>query len=268
MRICLFSQSLYALPLGEAIDATAAAGYSAIELACCKPHFDLERETDPQEDVARWIREAGLDVAALSLVNNLTERERLEEEIARAERYIALAPQFGTRVVKMTPGSPGSADATDGHWRALAEAVERLAPIARRVGVQLAFETHIRQLTDTLAGSLRLLEMAPADVVGLTVDFSNLRFAGEDLAAAIPALAPRMFHAHVKNGTIGDDGSWRFGPLDEGLTDYGLVLPILRQIGYGGYLSVECLGPDAREDPVGTARRDLAILQRYLDESD
>ena len=266
LRICLFSQSLYALGLGEAIAAAAAAGYSAIELACCRPHFDLEGGADSPEDVARWIRAAGLEVAALSLVNNLTERGDLEEEIARAERYISLAGVFGTKMVKMTPGAPGFDDAADEHWHVLAEAIERLAVVARRVGVRLAFETHMRQVTDTLAGSLRLLEAAPADVVGLTVDFSNLRFAGEDLAAAIPALAPRMFHAHVKNGTIGDDGGWRFGRLDQGLTDYSRVVPLLRQIGYDGYLSVECLGPDAREDPVGTARRDLAILRRYLND--
>ena len=40
----------------------------------------------------------------------------------------------------------------------------------------------MRQLTDSLASSARLLALAPADVVGLTVDYSNLAFAGEDLA--------------------------------------------------------------------------------------
>jgi aryl-alcohol dehydrogenase-like predicted oxidoreductase len=43
MTISLFSQSLFALDLERAIDTTAKSGYDAIELACCKPHFDLER---------------------------------------------------------------------------------------------------------------------------------------------------------------------------------------------------------------------------------
>ena len=99
-------------------------------------------------------------------------------------------------------------------------------------------------------------------MVGLTVDFSNLRFAGERLAEVIPAVAARTFHAHVKNGRIRPGGSWHFGPLDEGLTDYAEVLALLRQVGYDGYLSIECLGADARRDPPRTVRRDLDILKR------
>jgi len=122
----------------------------------------------------------------------------------------------------------------------------------------------MRQLTDTLASTRRFLDMVPADVVGLTVDFSNLAFAGEDVPAATAALAPQIFHTHVKNGWIDADGGWHFQPLDQGLTDYVQVLSALRDIGFGGYLSIECLGPDARERPVETARRDREILMNHL----
>jgi len=37
------------------------------------------------------------------------------------------------------------------------------------------------------------------------------------------------------------------------------------EIGYDGYLPVECLGPDAQAQPADTARRDLTILKRYLE---
>lgn len=42
MRIALFSQSLFPLPCLEAIEATGRIGFAAIELACTRPHFDLE----------------------------------------------------------------------------------------------------------------------------------------------------------------------------------------------------------------------------------
>ena len=41
MNVSLFSQSLFALPLYDAISATAMAGFHAIELACTAPHFEL-----------------------------------------------------------------------------------------------------------------------------------------------------------------------------------------------------------------------------------
>lgn len=266
MEISLFSQSLFALGLDEAIATTARIGFPAIELACKAPHLDRETARRDAERVAQSVRDAGLAVSALSLFNSFTDAGSLEREIAEAADYIEVAPLFGARIVKLTPGPPASADATEQHWALLAEALKALAPLARETGVRLAVETHMRQLTDTLASSLRFLELAPPDVAGLTVDFSNLAFAGEDVCGAVRALAPRMVHAHVKNGTLDAEGGWHFHPLDQGLTDYTEVLPLLAELGYGGTLSIECLGDDARRQPAETAGRDLAILRRWLDE--
>ncbi len=264
MHISLFSQSLFALPLEEAIDATASIGYDAIELACCPPHFDLERARRDPQAVAKRITEAGLQVSALSGFNQFTDPQTLEEQLAAAETFIRLAPLFGTPIVKLTPGQPGSAQATDGHWRCLATALERLVPLARQVGVRLAFETHMRQLTDTLASSQRFLTLAPADVVGLTVDYSNMAFAHEDMTHVVADLLPRTFNVHLKNGYVAEDGSWVFGPLDMGWTDYHLVFPTLLGGGYHGSLTIECLGRSAQEQPIETARRDLTILRHFL----
>jgi len=266
VKVSLFSQSLFALGLDEAIAATAAAGFDAIELACRAPHLDVHTARVSSEAIADQIRGAGLAVSALSLFSSFTRADALDGQIEEAMTFIRLAPAFGAKLVKLTPGPPASAEASGEHWDRLGAAVEALAVVARETGVRLAFETHMRQLTDTLASSLRFIERAPADVVGLTVDVSNLAFAGEDLTEAVPALAGRMLHAHAKNGTVDADGGWHFGPLDEGLTDYRQVLPLLTELGYEGYLSIECLGEDAQRKPVETARRDLAILKRLLAE--
>ena len=264
MNISLFSQSLFALPLMEAIETTAEIGFPAIELACTKPHLDLHTAREDPRSVAERIHDAGLKVSALSLFSNFTDRACLNDQIEEAETYIRVAPLFRTEVLKLTPGPPGSADATEEHWGCLRDALDRLVPLAEEVGVQLAFETHMRQLTDTLAGSKRFLRMATSDLVGLTVDFSNLTFAGEKMPEAISALGSRMYNTHVKNGTIGEDGSWHFHALDTGLTDYSEVLSLLREISYTGYLTIECLGPDTREKPFETAKRDLDILRQYI----
>ena len=143
----------------------------------------------------------------------------------------------------------------------------QLVPAAEVVGVRLAFETYVRQLTDILAGTQQLLELAKSSVVGLTVDFSNLSSAGENLHEAIPALARRMYNTHLKNGVVGEDGGWQFKSLDDGLTNYSEVFPLLRDIDYNGYLAIECLSPAAKQDPSGTARKDLDILRRYLQQA-
>ena len=266
-RISLFSQSLFTLSLDAAIDATAELGFPAIELACREPHFGIDNARTNATTVARRVRDAGLDVSALSLFNSFTDEAALDRQVDEAAIFIRLAPLFGSQVVKLTPGPPGSDEATGRHWGLLGDAMGRLVAVAEDVGVRLAFETHMRQLTDTLAGTLRLLDIAPSETVGVTVDFSNFRFAGEDLREAIPAVGRRMLNAHVKNDVLGPDGAWVFGRLDTGLTDYGEVLFLLREAQYSGYLAIECLGPDATERPIDTARRDLAILRELIDES-
>ena len=294
MKTSLFSQSLFALTLTEAIETTARIGFPAIELACSKPHFDMETALQNANGVAQHVRKAGLKVSALSLFNNFTDRARLADQVEAAKVYTRLAPLFNTDVIKMTPGPPGSAEATEEHWRCLGIALEQLVPVAEEVGVRLAFETHMRQLTDTLAGAKRLLEMAKTDVehaaslfkdvehaaslfkdvehaaslfkvVGLTVDFSNLSFAGEDMRKAVSVLAEHTYNTHLKNGLVTEDGDWQFNALDDGLTDYLTVISLLRDVDYKGYFTIECLGPDARERPAETAKRDLIILRRYLE---
>ena len=76
MKIALFSQSLFALPLAEAIEGTARIGFPAIELACTAPHFDLDTARREPERVAGLIRDCGLEVAALSLFDNFTDGKR------------------------------------------------------------------------------------------------------------------------------------------------------------------------------------------------
>ena len=267
MKISLFSQSLFALPLAEAVKTTAQTGFPAIELACAKPHLDYETALASATEVAGQIRDAGLAVSALSLFNKFTEPADLKEQLKQAQTFIALAPLFATRIVKMTPGPPASAAAGEKHWRCLADALRELAPMARAAGVKLAFETHMRQLTDTLRSSERFLAMAPPDCMGLTVDFSNLSFAGETMPQVVSRLQSRTYHTHIKNGHIDAQGNWHFEPLDTGLTNYAELLPLLRDAGYEGYLSLECLGPEAQQFPARTAQRDLAILNRYLEKN-
>lgn len=268
MTPSLCSQSLFALSLNAAISATAEIGFPAIELACTAPHLDLMLAHEAPEAVAERIQCAGLRVSALSLFNNFTDPATSDQHIDAAKTFIRLAPLFKTNVVKMTPGPPGSAEAAEAHWRGLGKALGELASEAHNTGVRLAFETHMKQLTDTLSSSRRFLDMAPPDVVGLTVDFSNLAFAGEDLSEAVAVLGKRIVNVHLKNGHVDQAGGWHFQALDDGMTDYGRVLPLLRDAGYDGFLAIECLGPEAQTTPVETARRDLTILERLLDAMD
>lgn len=263
-KISLFSQSLFSLNLDEAIKTTARIGCPAIELACFGPHFNIATARKEAERIAALIRQTGLTVSALSLLNKFTDPACLEDEIQAAATYISLAALFETKLLKMTPGVPASAQATDAHWNSLKEALKHLMPLAEKFGVRLAFETHMRQLTDTLASSKRLLEMADSDRIGLTVDFLNMAFAGEKMSCVMDAFRGRMYNTHLKNGYIDKAGGWHFQALNEGAIDNQEILRMLHDAEYDGYLTVECLEPEAQDKPVETAIRDLKIIKHYL----
>lgn len=267
-RISLFSQSLFALPLRDTIEAVPETGASAVELACAAPHLDRATAEREGGTVAERCVQLGVEVSALSLFTHFTDPALRDAHLKDALYFIGLAPSFGTKVVKITPGPPGSEEAGEEHWTRLKDTLPRVLDAAGEAEVVLAFETHMRQLTDTLAGTQRLLDMTDSAALGVTLDFSNLVFAGEDIVAAIRAMGPRIVNAHVKNGYIDEAGGWHFGPLDEGWTNYPDVFAALDEIGYSGYLTVECLGPDAQRAPRETAARDIAILKRMLEEHD
>lgn len=268
MTASLFSETLAALPVDEAVAAAARLGYPAIELLCAPPHLDHERACRDAASVAARIRDAGLAVSVLSLHNSFTEPALVAEQLGIVRTFAELAPAFGTAVLQLDPGRPAAPDAGPAQWQCLARALRELAAMADDAGVRLAFHTTMRQITSTVAGAERLLDLAAAECIGVSADFCNLRINGDDPKHVIDRLGGRIYHTHIKNGEVAADGAWLFSRLDRGLLDYTELLPRLHAAGYRGYLSIESIGAGARKYPAPEAIRaagaDLRLLRSYL----
>ncbi len=263
MKTSLFSQSLFAVPLEEAIEMTGKIGFEAIELACFGPHLSLELAQTEAPRLLRRIKNSNLRVAALSLSSHFTSIETLDKQLESAIGFIECAPAFETDIVKITPGSPGSAQATDEHWGSMQKAVRRLVEAARRAGVRLALETHLRGLSDRVSSTRRILDLDDTKVLGVNLDFCNVAFGGDDPLTAIEEMKDRLYLTHVKNGYLWD-GEYDFRPLDDGMVSYPPIIERLYEVGFKGYLSVECLGASAREKPYETVKHDYEVLRGLL----
>ncbi len=297
MKTSLSSGALSNLSLEEAITRTADIGYDAIEMGCGGPHFDYETALREPERVAEQIRNAGLSVSSLFTSNNFTLYEagqggtppNLRDQVKMAETYIGLAKLFGTELIQMTTGRPPWRDAEERHWQSLGNALREIVPMAEDSGVKLTFHTNLWQVDETLAGCERLLELAPSDCVGITVDVCNLRFAGETMPRVFSVLKDRVYNIHVKNGYIDTVGGMHFTALDTGMTDWPESISLLKDAGYEGFLNIECLDlkggvyadqrlidveiDDTREHEgerlphAKAAQRDLAILNEYMEKA-
>lgn len=266
MRASIFSTSLTALDLRDAIRVAAEVGYDAIEMGCFAPHLTLEMAEARGDEVGVWLREAGLPVSALSLTVSYTSED---DGVWRANvdetcRFIRLCSKFGTRLVKTMPGEPASAQATDKHWDRFRRAMDTIVPVAEAEGVKLALETHLGHLSDTIQTAARCLEAGSPEMLGVNLDFCNVRTCHEDPLAAIDRFRGRLYLTHVKDSLFSTE-SGEYVPMGEGKMDYAPILERLWAIGYEGYLSVECLYPRAKnEDPRGAVAHDLSVLRELL----
>lgn len=269
MKTSLFSTSLTALPLEDAIRVTAAVGYDAIELGCFEPHLTLETAEQRGDEVRAWLRESSIDVSALSLIVSYTSEDEgaWRRNVDETCRFIRLCAEFGTGLMKIMPGEPGSAQAGDAQWERYGRAMDIITPLARAEGVKLAVEYHLNHLSDSIETAARCLDAADPDVLGINLDFCNVRTCGDSPIDAIERFADRTFLAHIKDSRF-DRDSGEYVPMGEGKMQYPPIIRRLRDTAYDGYLSVECLYPRAKtDDPRGAVAHDLAVLRELLSES-
>jgi len=266
MKTSIFSTSLTALDLRDAIRVAAEVGYDAIELGCFTPHLTLEMAEARGHEVCAWLREANLPVSALSLTVSYTSEDDgvWHANVDETCRFIRLCGRFGTRIVKTMPGEPGSAQATEKHWDRFRHAMDIIVPVAEAEGVKLAIETHLGHLSDSIETAARCIESGSPEVLGVNLDFCNVRTCHENPLHAIECFRGRIYLTHVKDSLFSTE-SGEYVPMGEGRMNYVPIIEQLQAIGYDGYLSVECLYPHAkRDEPRGAVAHDLRVLRELL----
>jgi sugar phosphate isomerase/epimerase len=134
--------------------------------------------------------------------------------------------------------------------------IHELADYAAARGITIVLEVH----GDIMASgrvSIPLIQEINRDNVKINYDTANCVFYGgvqavDDLRPVVPYLA----HVHLKD-TRGGKGVWDFPAVGEGHVDFGRVLRILEEEGYGGPLSVEIEFQGEPWPPVSEVNRSM-----------
>jgi sugar phosphate isomerase/epimerase len=101
---------------------------------------------------------------------------------------------------------------------------------------------------NTLRACSRLIERSGAEGMGILADFFHMSIEEPDLPASIREAGPAIVHVH-----LGDSNRMLPGL---GHTDWPACLRALADVGYAGYLSLECcVGADAAAGLPAAARR-------------
>jgi L-ribulose-5-phosphate 3-epimerase len=155
----------------------------------------------------------------------------------------------------------GSADGDESHGKVmnrLASECRKLADLAARNRVRLAFEPEPGMLIDTMTKYSELAQKVDHPSFGLTIDVGHLVCMGERPIGQIAReWNTRLWNVHLDDMRHGVHDHLRFG---EGEVDFKDWFKALREINFQGIASVELSRHS--HDAVNTARESLAFLRR------
>jgi sugar phosphate isomerase/epimerase len=122
---------------------------------------------------------------------------------------------------------------------AAAGVLERVVPLAERLGVAIAIETHDGFSASSVVAEL--LAMVDSRWVGALWDTHHPHRMGESPAEVYERIGPRVLHVQVKDArrSAGHKGGWQLVLLGEGEIPVREIIGLLAAGGYGGYFSVE-----------------------------
>jgi sugar phosphate isomerase/epimerase len=159
-------------------------------------------------------------------------RERLELAATLGAVGVLTVPQFGAapRLPDLSPYR----SAADLERELFAEQLEELAPAARNAGVPIFLEPlnrYEQHLVNRLEQGVEFAERAGGGV-GIMADFFHMNIEEADIAASIRAAGPHIVHVHVADSNRLQPG--------KGHLDFLPGFAALKEVGYDGYLGIEC----------------------------
>jgi len=207
-------------------------------------HGDLDPKNlskTGRQDLRTFVEGLGLRFSALVGDfggHGFADPKSIEWRVERTKEVVDLAVELGTDVVTTHIGVV-PADPNDAAWKTMVQALPEVGAYAHERGVSLATETGpepaalLRKLLDTIGNPGLKANYDPANLVMVV---------GDDPVKGVAELAAYIVHTHAKDGIKLDKNNtppWKEVPLGTGGVDFPGYLRALKEIGYGGFFTIE-----------------------------
>jgi sugar phosphate isomerase/epimerase len=213
---------------------------------------DLAGNLDALKNAAAKVRAEvesyGLAVSAFGASNNFIQPDEagIEREVERMRRACVLTKVLGEDTVVRSEGGFANADMdTDAQWESMRECFRRCIPFLEELNVSLAIDNH-GLVTNEGDRLITMLNELNHPRLGSNLDTMNFRWLGnsvEDCDRFYRQLAPRVLHAHFKDGFNSRD-DYQGAALGEGELHLQVALDALKDAGYAGVYTAEYEGPE------------------------
>lgn len=170
----------------------------------------------------------------------------------------------------------------EAQWYLLTTSLNKAGKIAKDRGMQLSYHPHVGTVVQTLAEADRLFDSTD-DTVGFCLDTGHLRYAGasqSEIEEFVRRYIHRVKHVHLKD-VRGDvlsraceenysfyqaieSGIFTVAGDPKGDMDLGLILQMLKEYSYDGWMIVEAEQNPAHADPLEYAKKARDYLREQL----
>jgi sugar phosphate isomerase/epimerase len=184
-------------------------------------------------------------------------------------RFLELANDWESPIIRVYGGPLAEEPETRRtQMEAAAGVLEEAIPLAERLGVAIAIETH-----DSFSASLvvaELLGMVQSKWVGALWDTHHPHRMEERPAEVYEHIGSRILHVQVKDArrSAAHKGGWQLVPLGEGEVPVREIIRLLAAGDYRGYISVEWekyWHPDIEEPEIALPQH-LMVLREWVKE--
>jgi len=248
----------------DALETLARRGYRRFEVMAQRPHFDPFMADAEVDAFARFLRDAGLTVETInmpSLDQNLASGtpQMRDYTVQLFERLIGIAQKIGARGIITVTGrvnpliQPGRGD-LEAWFR---DAFERVLRAAERTGVQLLLENIPMGVYPRADQLIAFANQFDSPAVSICYDIANAHFIGEDAAAGLRQVAPRLAIVHLSD-TKRD--AWRHDPVGQGSCDFSGFGHTLAVLGYQETSMLEIIAEDNAVEQIVESHAKLAQL--------
>jgi sugar phosphate isomerase/epimerase len=237
MRIAFSTLAFPDATLAEALRLGRSWGYSGVELRLIDGQLiDASMRAAERVRVKQTIASAGLPIVIVDSSILLT-ADNADLELGR---FLELADDWESPLIRVYGGPLAEEPrARQAQMEEAARVLQGAVPLAERLGVAVAIETHDAFSASSVVAEL--LAMVDSRWVGALWDTHHPHRMGESPAEVYEHIGRRVLHVQVKDArrSAGHKGGWQLVPLGEGEVPVQEIIGLLAAGGYGAYLSVE-----------------------------
>jgi sugar phosphate isomerase/epimerase len=266
LRIAFSTLAFPNATLAEASSLGRSWGYTGVELRLIDGQLiDSSMPAAERARVKQTIATAGLPIVSVDSSILLTAGDVGSE----LRRFLELANDWESPLIRVYGGPLAKeASARRKQIEAAAAALQGVVPLAERLGVAVAIETHDAFSASSVVAEL--LAQVDSRWVGALWDSHHPHRMGESPAEVYENIGARVLHVQVKDArrSPGLKGGWQLVLLGEGEVPVREIIGLLAAGGYGGYISVEWekyWHPEIEEPEIALPQH-LKVLEQWAKE--